>query len=226
MSAMAEPGRPIRVLLADDQHLVRAGIRLILRHAADLEVVAEAADGRAAADLAVRHLVDVALLDIEMRGGDGLTAAEQIAARAPTVKVVMLTTFGNDEYVTRALRAGVAGFLLKDSDPEALIQAIRLVADGQAMVSPQITRTLIDRFLDRDSTRRQEARQRIEVLTPREREILTMIATGLSNMDIGRALRLGEGTVKTYVSRMLTKVGCTNRVQLAVLAHDAAPPDR
>jgi len=220
----AASSRPIRVLLADDQHLVRAGIRLILRHADDVDVVAEAADGRAAADLAVRHLVDVALLDIQMPGLDGLAAAEQIATRAPSVKVVMLTTFGDDQHVTRALRAGAAGFLLKDCDPDELIHAVRVVAEGQAMVSPQITRKLIDHYLDRDSGRRDAARQRITALTAREREILAMIGAGHANLEIATRLHLGEGTVKTYVSRILTKLACTNRVQAAVLIHDAALP--
>jgi DNA-binding NarL/FixJ family response regulator len=221
----AEPARRIRVLLADDQHLIRAGIRLILRHASDIDVVAEASNGPSAVDLAVQHLVDVVLLDIQMGGADGLTAAEQIAARAPTVRVIMLTTFDDDTYVSRALRAGVAGFLLKDCDPDELIHAVHVVADGRAIVSPEITRKLMDRYLSRDSARGEQARQRISALTDRERQILAMIGDGSSNMDIGRKLRLGEGTVKTYVSRILTKIGCTNRVQAAVLAHDAAISD-
>jgi DNA-binding NarL/FixJ family response regulator len=212
---------PIRVLLADDQQLVRAGIRLILRHAEDIEVVAEAGDGAEAADLATRHLVDVALLDIQMPGTDGLVAAERIARAAPSVRVVMLTTFGEDEYVVRALRLGAAGFLLKDSGPEELIHAVRVVARGHSILSPAVTRQLMDRYLSRDSTRAEAARRRVDALTAREREVLVMIGTGLSNADIGRRLHLGEGTVKTYASRILTKLDCANRVQAAIMAHDA-----
>jgi DNA-binding NarL/FixJ family response regulator len=217
----AGPARPVRVLLADDQELVRAGIRLVLRHAEDIEVVAEAADGQQAAELAVRHLVDVALLDIRMPGTDGLVAAEHIARRAPSVRVVILTTFGEEEYVARALRAGAAGFLLKDAAPTELIQAVRTVARGQAILSPQITRHLIDRYVSRDDSRAVAARERTADLTDREREVLVMVGTGLSNAEIGGQLHLGEGTIKTYVSRILVKLGCANRVQAAILAHDA-----
>ncbi|MFG2819085.1 response regulator [Kitasatospora sp. NPDC048365] len=211
----------IRVLLADDQDLVRAGIRLVLKHADDIEVVAEASDGHEAAHLAVRHRVDVAMLDIQMPGADGLDAAELIAARAPSVRVVMLTTFGEQEYVARALRAGAAGFLLKDSTPQELIQAVRTVAGGAPVVSPQITRHLIDRYLARDEQPADPRLGRVAALTEREREVLALVGTGASNAEIGRALHLGEGTVKAYVSRMLTKLSCANRVQAALLARDA-----
>jgi DNA-binding NarL/FixJ family response regulator len=213
--------RPIRVLLADDQQLVRAGIRLVLRHAEDIEVVAEAADGREAVELALRHPVDVALLDIRMPGTDGLAAAESMAERAPSVRVLMLTTFGDDENVARALRAGAAGFLLKDSGPEELIHAVRVVARGQSILSPEVTRRLIDRYVARDTGRADAGRRLIAGLTGRERDVLVMIGTGLSNADIGQRLYLGEGTVKTYVSRVLAKLGCANRVQAAILAHEA-----
>jgi DNA-binding NarL/FixJ family response regulator len=216
-----EPAPRIRVLLADDQELVRAGIRLVLRHAEDIEVVAEAADGEQAADLAVRHPVDVALLDIRMPGTDGLAAAERIARQAPSVRVVMLTTFGEDDYVARALRAGAAGFLLKDAAPAELIQAVRTVARGQAILSPQVTRHLIDRYVSHDHSRATLARERVAALSDREREVLVMVGTGLSNAEIGRQLYMGEGTVKTYVSRILVKLQCANRVQAAILAHDA-----
>ncbi|MEX0171270.1 response regulator [Streptomyces sp. LMG1-1-1.1] len=211
----------IRVLLADDQELVRAGIRLVLKHADDIEVVAEASDGREASALAVRHQVDVAMLDIQMRGTDGLSAAERIAERAPSVRVVMLTTFGERAYVDRALKAGVTGFLLKDSTPQELIQAVRRVASGAPVVSPQVTRHLIDRYLDHDEEAADPRTSRIAELTGREREVLAMVGTGASNAEIGKRLHLGEGTVKGYVSRMLTKLGCDNRVQAAILAHDA-----
>jgi DNA-binding NarL/FixJ family response regulator len=133
----------------------------------------------------------------------------------------MLTTFGEDEYVARALRAGAAGFLLKDSGPDELIHAVRVVARGHSILSPAVTRQLLDRYLSRDTGRAQAARQRLAALTERERDVLVMLGDGLSNADIGRHLHLGEGTVKTYVSRILTKLGCANRVQAAILAHDA-----
>ncbi|MGW8357195.1 response regulator [Streptomyces wedmorensis] len=211
----------IRVLLADDQELVRAGIRLVLKHAPDIDVVAEASDGPEAARLAVRHQVDVAMLDIQMQGTDGLCAAERIAGSAPSVRVVMLTTFGEHAYVERALKAGVAGFLLKDSTPQELIQAVRRVASGAPVVSPQITRHLIDRYLDTEEKPADPRLSRIAELTSREREVLAMVGTGASNAEIGKRLHLGEGTVKAYVSRMLTKLNCANRVQAALLAHDA-----
>ncbi|WP_017236499.1 response regulator [Streptomyces sp. SS] len=211
----------IRVLLADDQELVRAGIRLVLKHAPDIDVVAEASDGPEAARLAVRHQVDVAMLDIQMQGTDGLCAAERIAERAPSVRVVMLTTFGEHAYVERALKAGAAGFLLKDSTPQELIQAVRRVASGAPVVSPQITRHLIDRYLDTEEKPADPRLSRIAELTSREREVLAMVGTGASNAEIGKRLHLGEGTVKAYVSRMLTKLSCANRVQAAILAHDA-----
>jgi len=213
---------PIRVLIADDESLIRSGIRLVLRHAGDIEVVAEAGDGAEAVALAVRHAVDVALLDIRMPGVDGLAAAERLAREAPGVQVVMLTTFGEDAYVARALRAGATGFLLKDIAPDDLIAAVRAAAGGSAILSPQITRHVIDRYLDRDGDRAAAARHRLAELTGREREVLGMHADGLSNAEIGRRLYLGEGTVKAHVSRILAKLGCANRVQAAILAHDAA----
>jgi DNA-binding NarL/FixJ family response regulator len=213
--------RPIRVRLADDQRLVRAGIRLVLRHAEDIEVVAEAGDGREAVELALRHPIDVALLDIRMPGADGLAAAQWLAERAPSVRVLILTTFGDEENVARALRAGAAGFLHKDSGPEELIHAVRVVARGQSILSPEVTRTLIDRYVARDGARTDASRGLIATLTERERDVLVMIGTGLSNADIGKRLYLGEGTVKTYVSRVLSKLGCANRVQAAILAHEA-----
>lgn len=212
----------IRVLLADDQDLVRAGIRLVLKHADDIEVVAEASDGPEAARLAERHRVDVAMLDIQMRGTeDGLEAAERIAATAPSVRVVMLTTFGEHTYVARALKAGAMGFLLKDSTPQELIQAVRRVATGAPVVSPPITRHLIDHYLGSGEPPADPRLGRIAGLTDRERDVLAMVGTGASNAEIGKRLHLGEGTVKAYVSRMLTKLGCANRVQAALLAHDA-----
>ncbi|MFE3500089.1 response regulator [Kitasatospora sp. NPDC059160] len=216
----------IRVLLADDQDLVRAGIRLVLGCADDLDVVAQARDGDEAVRLATRIPVDVALLDIRMPGADGLTAAERIAELAPAVKVVMLTTFGEEEDIARALRAGAAGFLLKDSPPEELIQAVRTVVRGEPVVSPRVTRHLIDRYLaasasgDEPAPARQGV-DRLSGLTAREREVLALLGTGASNADIGARLHLGAGTVKTHVSSLLAKLECANRVQAAVVARDA-----
>jgi DNA-binding NarL/FixJ family response regulator len=209
------------VLLADDEELLRAGVKLILRHADDVEVVAEADNGAQAVEEARQHMVDVALLDIRMPVMDGLTALEQIARVAPQVQVLILTTFGEEEYVARALRAGAVGFLLKDSGPDELIQAVRAAAAGQPVLSPRITRQLIDRYVCADRGRSERARRRIGELTERERDVLEMIGAGLSNAEIGKQLYLGDGTVKTHVSRILQKLGCANRVQAAILAHDA-----
>lgn len=216
----------IRVLLADDEALIRAGIRLVLESADDLEIVAEAANGAEAVDRVRRHRIDVALLDIRMPKLDGLAAAEQIIQLVPHTRVVMLTTFGEEEYVARSLRAGAAGFLLKDTPPDGLIHAVRVAASGEAILSPKITRHLIDRYVGPEDSRGDLARRRLEVLTERERDVLLLISNGSSNADIAKGLLLSEGTAKAHVSRILMKLGCTNRVQAAILAHDAGilPP--
>jgi DNA-binding NarL/FixJ family response regulator len=193
----------------------------VLETADDIEIVAEAADGAEAVELVRRHRVDVALLDIRMPRLDGLAAAEQITQLVPHTKVVVLTTFGEDDYVARALRAGAAGFLLKDTPPDGLIQAVRVAAGGEAILSPKITRQLIDRYVGPEDTRSDAARRRLEVLTARERDVLILISDGLSNAEIAKGLLLSEGTAKAHVSRILMKLGCTNRVQAAILAHDA-----
>jgi DNA-binding NarL/FixJ family response regulator len=216
----------IRVMLADDEQLIRAGIRLVLQNADDVEIVAEAADGRDAIELARRHQIDVALLDIRMPKVDGLAAAEEIRRLVPRTQVVMLTTFGEEEYVARALRAGAAGFLLKDTPPDDLIQAVRVAARGEAILSPRITRQLIDRYVGPEDPRTDRAKTRLEVLTEKERDVLVLVGDGMSNADIARSLLISEGTAKAHVSRILTKLDCTNRVQAAILAHDAGllPP--
>jgi DNA-binding NarL/FixJ family response regulator len=216
----------IRVMLADDEALIRAGIRLILGNAEDIEIVAEAADGREAVELARRHTVDVALLDIRMPKADGLAAAVEIRRLVPRTQVVMLTTFGEEEYVARALRAGAAGFLLKDTPPDDLIQAVRVAARGEAILSPRITRQLIDRYVGPEDTRAAEAKQHLAVLTDKEREVVVLVGRGQSNGEIAASLFMSEGTAKAHVSRILNKLGCTNRVQAAILAHDAGllPP--
>jgi len=218
---MINDARTVRVLLADDEMLVRAALRMVLSHAEDIEIVAEAGDGAQAVDLATRHNVDVVLMDVRMPGMDGLTAAKELAARAPLVRVVMLTTFGEGEYVAQALLVGAAGFLLKDSGPEELIHAVRAAADGHAILSPRITRELIDRYVVTSAGRITEARRRVGTLTDRERDVLVMVGLGLSNAETGRQLFLGEGTVKTHVRHILTKLDCANRVQAAILARDA-----
>jgi DNA-binding NarL/FixJ family response regulator len=212
---------PVRVLVADDEALVRVGLRLVLSHAADVEVVGEARDGAEAVELAVGLAVDVVLMDVRMPGMDGLTAAEQLAACAPAIRVVMLTTFGEDEYVARALAAGAAGFVLKDTGPRDLIHAVRAAANGHAILSPRVVQGLVDRYVIAGAGRAAEARRVVGLLTTRERDVLAMIGLGLSNAEAGRRLYLGEGTVKTHVRHLLTKLGCANRVQAALVARDA-----
>jgi DNA-binding NarL/FixJ family response regulator len=213
--------RPIRVLTVDDEPLIRGGIRLVLGSAEDIEIVAEGADGQEAVDLVRRHHPDVALLDIRMPKLDGLAAAQQIAALGVRTHVVMLSTFGEEAYIAKALRAGAAGFLLKDTPPRDLVQAVRIAAAGQAILSPQITRQLIEKYVGPENSRAEEAGRRLESLTDREREVLVLVGSGASNAEIAKALYMGEGTVKTHVSRILAKLDCANRVQAAILAHDA-----
>ncbi|MEV8388413.1 MULTISPECIES: response regulator transcription factor [unclassified Streptomyces] len=210
----------IRVLIADDERLMRAGIRLILENAEDIEVVAEAADGREAVAACRERTIDVALLDIQMPGTDGIAAAEEIARISPATYVVMLTAFGEEQSVTRSLRVGASGFLLKDTGPMDLIQSVRLAANGEPVLSPRITRRLMEQHV-RSTKDTQAALRRTENLTAAEREVLRLVGTGLSNAEIADQLYLSAGTVKAHISRILTSTGCANRVQAAVLAHDA-----
>ncbi|MFD5617638.1 response regulator [Streptomyces yangpuensis] len=219
---MTEPGRPIRVLLADDETMIRHGVRLILRHAGDIDVVAEAADGRQAVELAAAHRPDVALVDIRMPVCDGLAAIAPLLALDPAPRVVMLTTFGDEDNVLRALREGAAGFLLKDEGPQELIGAVRAAAAGDSVLSPGVTGSVIARMLrgdDRDGSGGAPADERIARLTVREREVLSMLGEGLSNQDIAGRLGIGIGTVKTHVGAILEKTGSAGRVQAALLAH-------
>ncbi|MEV1246479.1 response regulator transcription factor [Nonomuraea sp. NPDC049750] len=211
----------IKVLLADDEVLVRAGVRAILAAAPDIEVVAEAGNGREALELARTHRPDVALLDIRMPLLDGLSAAAELRRAAPDVAVVMLTTFSEDEYISRALDGGASGFLLKSGDPYELMAAIRAVHGGAAFLSPQITHRVIQQVSGGRMSRQSAAKERIAVLTPREREVLALVGAGLSNAEIGGRLFLVEGTVKAYVSAVLSRLGLKNRVQAAVLAYEA-----
>ena len=216
----------IRVLLADDEAVVRAGVRAILATAPDIEVVAEAADGRAAVDLARAHRPDVALLDIRMPVLDGLGAAAELRRAAPDVAVVILTTFSEDDYITAALDGGACGFLLKSGDPYELMAAVRAAHSGAAYLSPRIAHRVIQQVSGGRMSRRTAARERIAVLSPREREVLALVGAGLSNAEIGERLFLVEGTVKAYVSAVLSRLDVKNRVQAAVLAYEAGlmPP--
>lgn len=215
-------GAVVRVLLVDDDALVRAGLQMILASTDDLEVVGEASDGAQAVEAVRRHRPDVVLMDIRMPRMDGLAATAAVTALHPAPRVVVLTTFDLDKHVFSALRAGASGFLLKDTPPRELIAAVRVVAAGEAMLSPAVTARLIHRFAtDPAGARREQALGRLTVLTPREHQVLLAVAQGMSNAEIGRELFLSEATVKAHVSRLLAKLEATNRVQVAMLAHDA-----
>jgi len=209
-------------MLVDDEELVRFGLRTVLESDDGIEVVGEAADGIDAV-AAVRTVhPDIVLMDIRMPRMDGLAAARQILSHPDPPKVAILTTFHLDEYVFAALEAGASGFLLKDTPPRQIVAAVRAIDAGSAMLSPAVTRRLIAEFVGRRTQpRRDEAMRRLRVLSDREREVLTLLGRGLSNADIARELFMSEATVKTYVSRMLTKLGLANRTQAAILGHDA-----
>jgi DNA-binding NarL/FixJ family response regulator len=211
----------IRVLLADDQALIRAGFRVLVDTAEDLHVVGEAADGQQAVDLARRERADVVLMDIRMPGVDGLEATRRISADEDLagVKVIILTTFESDEYVYQALRAGASGFLVKDTEPNDLIQGIRVVARGDALLSPSVTRRLITDIASRPD-RPPASDRALSALTDREREVMTLVAEGLSNDEIAGRLFLSPLTAKTHVSRIMTKLNARDRAQLVVMAYE------
>ncbi|WP_203902248.1 response regulator [Virgisporangium aliadipatigenens] len=211
----------IRVLLADDEAMVRAGVRAILAAAPDIEVVAEAGDGRQALALARAHRPDVVLLDVRMPTLDGLATAAELRRTQPDVAVVMLTTFSEDAYIGGALDSGASGFLLKSGDPYELMAAVRAVHAGASFLSPVIAHRVLQRVGAGHMSRQAAALDRIAVLSPREREVLALVGAGLSNAEIGQRLFLVEGTVKAYVSAMLSRLDVKNRVQAAVLAHEA-----
>ena len=218
--------RRIRVLLVDDEELVRFGLRTVLEAAGDMDVVGEAGDGAAAVAAARELRPDVVLTDIRMPGTDGLTATREILALPDPPQVAVLTTFHVDEYVYAALAAGAAGFLLKDTPPRQIAAAVRAVADGTATLSPAVTAGLIASYVDRRTVpRRAEALQRVATLSEREREVLSMLGSGGSNAELARRLFVSEATVKTYVSRLLTKLDLANRTQAAILAHEAGRLD-
>ncbi|MEV7421717.1 MULTISPECIES: response regulator transcription factor [unclassified Streptomyces] len=210
----------IRVLIADDEALMRTGIRLVLENAEDIVVVAEAGNGNEAVAACRDQDVDVALLDIQMPVKDGIAAAEDIALASPRTHVVMLTAFGQEQSVTRALRAGANGFLLKDTGPMELIRAVQTAATGEPVLAPRIMKRLMERHIS-GGDRAEAARRRIEPLTPAERDVLRLLGQGLSNAEIAGELHLSTSTVKAHISRILTRTDCTNRVQAAVMAHDA-----
>ncbi|GAA2395754.1 response regulator transcription factor [Dactylosporangium salmoneum] len=211
---------PIRVLVADDQAIIRAGLRIMLDAQPDIEVVAEAADGRAAVRLARELRPDVCLFDIRMPAPDGLEATRLLAGPGvpdPLV-VVVITTFDLDEYVYGALRAGARGFLLKDAGPELLVQAVRAAADGQALIAPSVTVRLLEAFAGTPAGR--PAVQPIDPLTPREEEVLLAVARGLSNAGIADALRISLSTTKTHLASLMAKLGARNRVEIAMWAYE------
>ena len=212
----------IRVLLVDDDALVRAGLRMILSSSEEMEVVGEAADGADAVAAVQRHRPDVVLMDIRMPGTDGITATAALRRMADPPHVIVLTTFQADEHVTSALRAGADGFLLKDTPPTEIVNAVRLVAAGEAMLSPSVTRTLLSHLgNDERVDRRRLAAERLATLTEREQEVAMAVGAGASNAEIAASLYMSEATVKAHVSRLLTKLGVANRVQIAIVVHDA-----
>jgi DNA-binding NarL/FixJ family response regulator len=212
----------ITVLLVDDEALVRAGLRMILETADDLMVVGEAEDGRDALDAVARHRPDVVLMDLRMPRLDGVASTAALRDRGHAPPVVVLTTFDTDDYVFRALEAGAVGFLLKDTPPMELLRAVRLAAAGESILSPAVTRRVIDRFTAEDRTRRRgEALARLDGLTARERDVLVEIGLGFSNAEIATRLHMSEATVKSHVTHLFGKLAATNRVQLAIAAYRA-----
>ncbi|MEV5966159.1 response regulator transcription factor [Kribbella sp. NPDC051952] len=212
----------IRVLIVDDDPLLRAGLKLMLGGAQDIRVVGEASDGSGVQGLIERLAPDVILMDIRMPGTDGLTATEAVRRRPNAPEVVMLTTFDADEHVLRALRAGAAGFVLKDTPPAEIVESVRRVAGGQPVLSPTVTKRLITRVAESgQDDRKAKAHARLAGLNDREREIAVAVGEGKSNAEISTTLYLSVPTVKTHVSRILTKLDLNNRVQIALLVHDA-----
>jgi DNA-binding NarL/FixJ family response regulator len=213
---------PIRVLLVDDEELVRFGLRTVLESSGGFEVVGEAGDGAAGVRAARELRPGVVLIDIRMPVMDGLAATREILALPDPPQVAVLTTFHVDEYVYAALAAGAAGFLLKDTPPREIAAAVRAVADGTATLSPAVTAALIDSYVERRAVpRRAAALEKVAALSDREREVLRLLGTGGPNAEVARRLFVSEATVKTYVSRLLTKLGLANRTQAAILAHEA-----
>ncbi|MCG5452237.1 response regulator [Micromonospora hortensis] len=216
---MADVTGPIRVVIVDDDPLVRGMLTLMLDGADGIVVVGEAADGATAITAVDRHLPDVVLMDIRMPGVNGITATERLRRRHRPPEIIVLTTFDTDEHVVRALRAGASGFLLKDTPPEQISRAVRAVAAGNPMLSPGVTRRLMQRVAS-GAESYEQAHERLTVLTPRERDVVLAIAQGRSNAEIASELLMSVTTVKAHVSHILTKLDLDNRTQIALLAHD------
>jgi DNA-binding NarL/FixJ family response regulator len=215
----------IRVLIADDEPMIRAGVRAVLATDPDIEVVAEAADGHDAVELARRHRPAVAILDIRMPRINGIDAAAEIRSTVPGTSVIILTTFGEDDYILRALSGGATGFLIKSGEPEELIAGVRAVAEGAAYLSPKVAARIVAHLAATGAGalagRRSAARDRVAALTAREREVLAFLGSGLSNGQIARRLQVVEGTVKAHVSSILGRLSVDNRAAAAVMAHEA-----
>ncbi|MEU7613582.1 response regulator transcription factor [Micromonospora sp. NPDC049204] len=216
---MADVTGPIRVVIVDDDPLVRGMLTLMLDGADGIVVVGEAADGATAITAVDRHKPDVVLMDIRMPGVNGITATERLRRRHRPPEIIVLTTFDTDEHVVRALRAGASGFLLKDTPPEQISQAVRAVAAGNPMLSPGVTRRLMQRVAS-GAASQERARERLALLTPRERDVVLAIAQGRANAEIASELLMSVTTVKAHVSHILTKLDLDNRTQIALLAHD------
>jgi DNA-binding NarL/FixJ family response regulator len=210
---------PVRVLIVDDDDLMRAGLTSVLASDESVVVVGETGDGRGAVQSTREHRPDVVLMDIRMPGLDGIAATREVLEASPRVKVVILTTFEDDDYIFGALNAGASGFLLKRTRPEELIAAIHTIAAGDSLLSPSVTRRVIDRMAG-DPPLRVSSSKRIDALTPREREVLELVARGLSNGEIAAALYVEESTVKSHVKRILMKLGARDRVQAVIFAYE------
>jgi DNA-binding NarL/FixJ family response regulator len=216
---------PIRVILADDQPLIRTGLRVLINDAPDIEVVGEAGTGAEAVRLAAEHAPDVAVMDIRMPEMDGIEATRRITESSDTTHVVMLTTFDDDEYVFSALRAGASGFLVKDMALDSILDAVRVVASGDALIAPSVTRKLIAEFAIRPASAgappNRGDKALLEGVTEREREVLTLVGRGLSNGEIAEELFISAATAKAHVARLFTKLGARDRVQLVITAYEA-----
>ncbi|MCT1654383.1 response regulator [Brachybacterium muris] len=221
---MADDG-VTRVALVDDDSLVRAGLAMILGADPGIEVVCQGGDGSEAVPLVQKHRPDVLLMDVRMPGLDGIAATKAVTSQPNPPRIIMLTTFDMDEYVFRALEAGASGFLPKDTPPQDLIRAVHVVAGGDAMLSPTITRRMLAHFSDANPGTRQDKHPGLDQLTERETEVLGAVGAGLSNTQIGMRLFMSEATVKAHVSKIFAKLDCTNRVQIAIIAHEAGLTD-
>ncbi|MGI9585380.1 MAG: response regulator [Acidimicrobiia bacterium] len=209
----------IKVLLADDEALVRAGLRLVIETAPDLQVAGEAADGAEAAQLVQKMNPDVILLDVQMPIADGIEATRRIVQSGSPTKVLILTTFGHDNYLYQAMKAGAAGYLLKSSPPEQLVNAVRVVANGDSLLAPELTRRLIDQYTS--TPRPGQAPKQFESLTERENDVLLLVASGQSNTEIATELFVAESTVKSHINKILTKLDARDRVQLVIQAYES-----